>query len=103
MTDIERVAGAIADTQVPAEDGSASASMRQLFMQLGEIVPGGFNAAQFDNTMSILARAALQAIREPSPGMVEAGEHVAVRGFIPAGQFETVIWHAMVDAALEEI
>lgn len=45
------------------------------------------------------ARAVLQALRDPTPEMIEAGEFVAVRDFIPDGQFETVIWRAMIDAA----
>lgn len=46
------------------------------------------------------AKAALEALREPSEGMVEAGDAISVRDFVPAGQFTTLTWQAMLTAAL---
>lgn len=47
-----------------------------------------------------LARAAIEAMREPTEAMIDAGENTGINLWI---QFEAVIaWQAMIDAALAE-
>ncbi|WDA36451.1 hypothetical protein [Sphingobium sp. YC-XJ3] len=49
------------------------------------------------------ARAALKALREPTPEMVEAGEHAAwdSANSMPAIRAIPSAWQAMIDAALD--
>ena len=47
-----------------------------------------------------IARIAIAAMREPTPGMIEAGRSILV-GFLP-GDTPERIWRAMIDAALAE-
>jgi len=46
------------------------------------------------------AEIAIKAMREPTEGMIAAGNEVGVQPFIPAGGFERMTWQAMIDAAL---
>lgn len=84
MTDIERVARALAE-----HDGA------RCFEH-----PIGAASRRLAHHYEAAARAALQAMREPSPGMVEAGIRAAYVAMIPSEMAR--IHAAMIDKALEE-
>lgn len=86
MSPLERAARALHDV----EPMSSDAEMNEVFF-LG-----------LRDVRVRQVRAVLQAIREPSEGMIEAGEAVAMRPFVAAGQFTPETWQAMIDRALSE-
>jgi hypothetical protein len=108
MTVIERAARALAEEEIRQHEarfaeGGWSASMSP-DLEAADYIRAEIGGRYPERWAARLlrARAVLQAIREPSEGMVEAGEEVAMRPFVAAGQFTPETWQAMIDAALEE-
>lgn len=70
------------------------ADIERLAQAVAEFGPEGNQAADFERE---IVRVVLQAMREPSEGMVSASE-----GFVERAGCETAVWQAMIDELLDE-
>lgn len=84
-------------TQIDASESMIERLTRRLCIAQGVIQTDNERARAREEVIAVLT-----ALREPTPGMIEAGDEVSVRDFIPAGQHTTCVWQAMIDHMLNE-
>ena len=88
---IERVAKAIYDAHVSRQPRPAD------WLSWGELIAQGHQGRHRVEDTRALARAAIEAMREPSEAMIDAGYEYKGRG-----NTTEAVWRAMVAAALQE-
>ena len=103
MTMLDRVARAIADTPVTGEVTGAPISLRQSLTITARIHGIPWNEASFVSQMTDLARAAIEAMREPTEDMDQSGQTVCNDAFLEKEEVPAdahFVWKEMIDGAL---
>lgn len=76
-----------------------SAMIERMAAEIRAVASTNMIARLTKDDAEILARAALQALMEPTPGMVEAGGDCPIRDY--DGNDPVEVWQAMIRSAME--